>query len=57
MITFADVKVDKTITRAEVKAAEKVLEDNGIDPDEVETVMQAVGYALLGAELYETEVK
>lgn len=32
--------------------AEKVLIDNGIDPEEVEIVLQAVGYALLDKELY-----
>lgn len=32
--------------------AEKVLIDNGIDPEEVETVLQAIGYALLDKELY-----
>ena len=32
--------------------AEKVLIDNGIDADEADTVLQAIGYALLDAELY-----
>lgn len=35
-----------------IKAAEKVLADNGIDPDEVDTVLQAIGYTLLNQELY-----
>lgn len=32
--------------------AEQVLEDNGIEPDECSTVLQAIGYVLLDAELY-----
>lgn len=46
------------ITRAMVRGAEKVLVDNGIDPSEAETVLQALGYVLLDQELYskQTEV-
>lgn len=46
------------ITRAMIKGAEKVLVDNGIDPSEAETVLQALGYVLLDTELYsgQTEV-
>lgn len=40
------------ITADSVKAAEKVLADNGIDEDEAQSVLQAVGYALAGVELY-----
>lgn len=40
------------ITPAAVTAAEKVLVDNGIEEDEASTVLQAVGYALAGIELY-----
>jgi len=40
------------ITAESIKAAEKVLSDNGIDEDEAQTVLQAVGYALAGVELY-----
>ena len=39
-------------TRCAVAAAEKVLVDNGIEEDEASTVLQAVGYALAGIELY-----
>lgn len=39
-------------TRRAVAAAEKVLVDNGIEEDEAATVLQAVGYALAGIELY-----
>lgn len=35
-----------------IKAAEQVLIDNGIDEDEAQTVLQAIGYALLNTELY-----
>jgi len=40
------------VTPDSVKAAEKVLADNGIEADEVQTVLQAIGYALLDCELY-----
>lgn len=40
------------INKSKVEAAEKVLVDNGIEEDEASTVLQAVGYALLDAELY-----
>lgn len=32
--------------------AEQILKENGVEPDEAPTVMQAIGYALLDAELY-----
>lgn len=35
-----------------IEAAESVLVDNGIDEDEASTVLQALGYVLLGKELY-----
>ena len=35
-----------------IKNAEQVLIDNGIEPDEAQVVLQAVGYALLDEELY-----
>lgn len=46
------------ITRSMVRGAEKILVDNGIDPSEAETVLQALGYVLLDKELYsgQTEV-
>lgn len=40
------------ITANSVKAAEKVLADNGIEEDETKSVLQAVGYALADVELY-----
>lgn len=35
-----------------IERAERVLADNGIDPDECATVLQAIGYVLLDKELY-----
>lgn len=43
------------ITKEQIKAAEQVLIDNGIDADEAETVLQAIGYTLLDEELYPEE--
>ena len=40
------------MTRECVKEALKILVDNGVDKDEAETVLQAVGYALLNMELF-----
>lgn len=40
------------ISRKEIEKAENVLIDNGIDEDEAETVLQALGYVLLDVELY-----
>lgn len=44
--------VNRNIYEHNRDKAEKVLIDNGIDPEEVEVVLQAVGYALLDTELY-----
>lgn len=56
-IEFADVRVDTTITRDMIDRAMRVLVDNGIEEDEAETVMQALGYALLDKELFETKTE
>ncbi len=40
------------ITEDAIKNTEKVLEDNGIEADEVQSVLQAIGYSLLDCELY-----
>lgn len=37
-----------------LKKAEQCLIDNGIEPDEAETVLQVLGYILLDKELYPT---
>lgn len=42
----------RSIPECQVRKAEQILADNGIDPDEVSTALQAVGYALLDVELY-----
>lgn len=34
---------------------EQCLTDNGIEPDEADTVLQALGYILMGTELYPAE--
>lgn len=40
------------ITKVDIRRAEKVLIDNGIDEDEAGVVLQAIGYVLLDTELY-----
>ena len=40
------------LTEAKIIKAEQVLIDNGIEAEEAPTVLQAIGYALLDAELY-----
>lgn len=47
------IKLNKTsVDKEDIKRAEQVLIDNGIDADEVDIVLQAVGYVLLNTELY-----
>lgn len=41
-----------TPSKEQIKKAEQVLIDNGIEPDEAATVLQAIGYTLLEEELY-----
>ena len=48
----ACVNVAISINEAKLKKAEQCLIDNGIEPDEAETVLQAIGYVLLDKELY-----
>lgn len=42
----------KTITETQINKAMQCLVDNGIDEDEVCTVLQALGYILLDEELF-----
>lgn len=42
----------KLIDRQDIANAEQVLIDNGIDPDEASTVLEAIGYVLLNIDLY-----
>ena len=44
-----------TITDEDIKRAEQVLIDNGIEADEADIVLQAVGYAMLNLELYDED--
>lgn len=44
--------VNKEITNIEIERAKQCLIDNGIEHDEAETVLQALGYILLDTELY-----
>lgn len=43
------------INRSDVEMAEGVLIDNGIHPDEADSVLQAIGYVLLDTELYDED--
>lgn len=47
------IRIQKTkITSEDIKRAEQVLIDNGIEPGEADTVLQAIGYTLIDTELY-----
>lgn len=41
----------------QIKKSEQVLIDNGIESDEAQTVLQAIGYTLIDTELYPDESK
>lgn len=46
------MQIQKTnITKEDVKRSLKVLIDNGIEKDEADTVLQAIGYTLIDTEL------
>ena len=45
-------KENLRITSKTIKAAENCLIDNGIEADEAQTVLQALGYILIDEELY-----
>lgn len=45
------IKVNRVITKEDIKRTLKVLEDNGIEKDETGIVLQAIGYTLLDTEL------
>lgn len=45
--------INKTIYQTNINKAIQVLKDNGIEDDECETVLQAIGYTLLDVELFE----
>ena len=47
------IKLNKdSVSVEDIKGAEQVLIDNGIEKDEVDVVLQAIGYTLLNTELY-----
>lgn len=46
---------ESEVTNDKIYQAERCLIDNGIEIDEASTVLQAIGYILLDAELYEEE--
>ena len=46
---------EKSPSKRQIKKAEKCLKDNGIEKDEVDIVLQALGYILLDEELYPEE--
>ena len=47
------IKLAKTeIGTEEIKRTKQVLIDNGIEADEADCVLQAIGYTLLDTELY-----
>lgn len=48
-------KDNPKISESKIRAAEGVLIDNGIEPDEAQNVLQAIGYVLLDTELYPKE--
>ncbi len=43
----------KVVNAEDIKRAEQVLVDNGIEEDEADIVLQAIGYVLLNKELYD----
>ena len=50
-----NIYIRKEIDDYDIERAERVLIDNGIEPDEAEVVLQAIGYVLLDTELYPEE--
>lgn len=51
-VEFEVHRTDVEISKNRIEDAKQVLADNGIENDETETVLQAIGYALLDAELF-----
>lgn len=49
---ISEFNISEYITPAQKQKAEQILIDNGIEEDEVQIVLQALGYALLDTELY-----
>lgn len=51
-----EIKVKTSIKESDIRKSEQVLIDNGIEPDEAQTVLQALGYTLIDTELYGNDV-
>lgn len=49
------IEFHSNISKEDIINAEQCLIDNGIDEDEVQIVLQAIGYILLDLELYDEE--
>ena len=47
-----NVLVDAFIRKEDIEKAMQVLVDNGIEEDEADVVLQAIGYTLLNVELF-----
>ena len=48
----SEITINRKVSVMDIILAEQVLVDNGIERDEADTVLQAIGYALLDTELY-----
>lgn len=46
------IYINRFIEEEDLRRAEQVLADNGIEEDEAKVVLQAIGYTLLNIELY-----
>ncbi len=46
------LKIRASVTKADIARTEQMLVDNGIDPEDAKSVLQSIGYFLLGVELY-----
>lgn len=44
--------IERWLDNEDIRRSEQVLIDNGIEPDEADTVLQAIGYTLINTELY-----
>lgn len=53
MVERWETTVNRTVLKSDIRKAEQCLIDNGIPADEADTVLQALGYILLDADLYE----
>lgn len=49
------IYINRFVEEEDIKRAEQVLIDNGIEEDEAKVVLQAIGYSLINKELYPEE--